>query len=354
MRRGAALLVVALAALPACGTLRGGGSGEFLDDLSEFLGRSNPGRHVRRLVALHDTATFQHEPDLPPAYDACVEEVRILGSSGYETWRDVGIAAFYLTRVAVDDPSALSRGEAVLALRRLGKMVFEAEDPPAGSGLAEKEVTAALVRLRDIHGPGAGHRPPGPETAAECARLVRSLGDFRYDDPVEGTAGLRYRLKNLRDMIQVLVATGLADEDRTPEARGVADRTVVNIAAQAVRLSLVVALQSDARPDVRASAADALGATGAVRMLPALVAACPVEADATARREIVQSLDELLPGPAAPGAAEAVPVLLVALEDEDTSVRYNARAALKRLAGSDLGAERAPWVKWWAQAAPLR
>jgi len=347
-------VVAALAAVPGCASINDVQPREILDSITEFLGQSNPSKHVRRLVALHDTGTFRHDPDLPPTYDACVEEVRILGGSDYGTWRDVAVSTFFVTRVAVDDQAALNRGEAVRALVRLGGMVAGAEDPPEGAGAPEKEVSDALQRLRAIHGPGGVHDPPGPETAGECAALVHRIGDLRLDDPTGATTSdLRYRLGILRGFLNILVATGLADEDRSPEATAAVDRTVINIAAQAARLSLLAAARSDERAEVRAAAADALGAIGAGRAIPGLAAALRTERTAAVRREAVQSLG-VLAGAGEAEAAGAVPSLLSALEDDDRSVRFNAREALAALAGKDLGEERAPWIEWWVRRGDRR
>jgi HEAT repeat protein len=47
------------------------------------------------------------------------------------------------------------------------------------------------------------------------------------------------------------------------------------------------------------------------------------------------------------GHAAAVPVLLGALQDEDTLVRSSAHAALERLTGVELEADPEAWNAWW-------
>ncbi|MHC4820364.1 MAG: hypothetical protein ACYTDX_01425, partial [Planctomycetota bacterium] len=257
-----ALVLTAAALGGACASnpFSSEGANKFVQDISEFLGGGNPSRHVQNLVDLHDAATFEHRPDVPPTYEACLEEIRELEQVDYDTWREVALATFFITRVAVDDQSALNRGEAVRALARLGGMCFDAEAERTRPAATEKQVTDAIRRLRAIHGLGGVHVPDDAATAEECVGLLTIVGDLELDRPPNYTdAELRFRLRNLRGILKVIVSTGLAEEDRSEEAQAAVDRTVIAIASQAARLSLMDAVIDDTDTTVRAAAADILG-----------------------------------------------------------------------------------------------
>lgn len=343
------MLLLALAAgSSSCQSLSAQDTREIVADVAEFLGRSDPGRHVRKLNDLHDFTSFAHRPDLPPTTDACLQEVRTLGASGYGEWREVALATYLVTRVAVEDSAALNRGEAVRALERLGAMVVEAEDPPAEAA-DESSATRAMKRLPEIHDRGTGRHVP-PATAGECREVLGTLGDYRsVFRPEAPEAEVRMNLRILRGLLFVVVGeTGTGDEHGPGPVRDAADRAVVNLAAQAVRLSLAASVRFDPQPPVRAAAARACGALGSADLAAALGQAFAREESTGVRREIVHALARAC-AKAGPAREPAVPVLLVALEDGDESVAANARHALKEVSGKDLGARAAPWVAWWAQ-----
>ncbi len=348
MRRRAALTgILAIAAgASSCQSFSKEDTREMVADIAEFLGRSDPSRHAGKLSALHDTATFAHRPDLPPTTGACLEEVRILAASGYASWREVAVATFLVTRVAAEDAAALNRGEAVRALERLGAMVQEAEDPPA-AGTTEEETSKAIHRLHEIHDPASGlHRAE----AAVCREILRALGSFAVSLRAEAPeAQVRLELRLLRGMLMGVVAETRSEEAHgAPEDRDAVDRAVVNLAAQAVRLSVAAALRFDPQATVRAAAARAAGALRSPALAGVLGGAFAREDATGVRREIVLALGRSCAAPGQ-GREAAVPVLVVALEDGDESVAANAREALRALAGRDLGPRPEPWIAWWGQ-----
>ena len=352
MRAPAGLLALALLAgslSSSCRSINAENTREMVADISEFLGRSNPSRHVERLDRLHDWATFEHRPDLPPTVDACLEEVRTLAKSDYESWRDVALSTFFVTRVAVEDGVALNRGEAVEALGRMGKMVQEAEDPPA-TPLAEGAAGQAVKRLRELHAPDTGLHI-SPEAIEECREVVLSLGDFRpHVAPAASESEVRLSLKLLRGTLMgVVVETRCAEAHDNPAARAAVDRVVVNLASQAVRLSLAAALRFDPDATVRAAAARVLGALGPAGQSEGMGAAYAREEAPAVRREIVAALRRLsaVPGP---DRGASVAVFIAALDDDDESVAFHARETLRTLAGEDLGPTATPWIVWWSRA----
>ena len=350
LRRTALLLALGAlgAALSSCESFSTQNTHEMMADVSEFLGASNPSRHVERLDALHDWGTFGHRPDLPPTEEACVEEVRILAKSDYESWREVALATFFMTRVAAEDPAALNRGEAVAALERMGRMVQEAEDPPAAP--AGDDATAkALKRLKEIHDPEVGLHV-APEAVGECRDLVLAVGDFRMPlRPGASEADMRHDLLLLRGTLLVVVGeTRCGEAHASAEARSSVDRAVVNLAAQAVRRSLAVSLRYDPEAPVRAAAARVVGALGGEAAAESLSAAYVKETMVPVRREILGAVGRLVPRRGA-DLGIAVPMLLAALDDDDESVGFNAREILRGLAGQDLGPKAAPWTAWWAR-----
>jgi hypothetical protein len=349
MQRTAGILAVAvlLAVAPSCTSLNPESAGEFAGEVAEFLGASDPVKHAGRLETLHDTASFRHVPDEPGTVDRCLAEVRNLAGSDYGTWREAAVATVVLMRVATEDPVALNRGEAVRALERFGTMLGEAEDPPVDPA-PEDEISRGLPRLRALHGKEDGLHA-GEAEATECAALVRRIGDFHAALPVEASLPeVRLRLKILRGTLRaVLIETRSEAAHADVAVKSGIDRAAVNLGVQAVRVAAFAAMVYDPDDRVREEGATAIGRIRAPGAAAMLKFAFTRERDATVRRRLVQSLGTA----AAAGDRQvrdlAIPVLVLALEDDDRSVGWNARDALRVLAGKDLGDRAEPWILWW-------
>ncbi len=352
MRRSriAAALLALAAGVPACASLNPSGAGEFLGEVAEFLGSSNPVRHASLLEALHDTDGTHHVPDEPGTVDHCLKEVRVLASSDYGSWREVAVAAFFLTRVATGDPAAMSRGEAVRGLARFGTMLGEAEEATSDPA-PEDEITRALPRLRALHDRETGdHVGEGAE--AGCMALVRRFGDFRLPLATEPHAPeIRYQVKVLRGTLMALLIDTRSEGAHADAgiAAGI-DRAAVNLAGQAVRAAVLAALDFDPDERVREAAAGVLGEIRPAGSVSMLRHAREREKSPTVRRRIVQALGGLALRATGPEKEIAVLSLILALEDDDRSVGWNAREALRTLAGEDLGDRSDPWVRWWNRA----
>ena len=343
-----ALLALALLA-PACATT---GTEEGIDLLAavrEFIGGRGPADHVERLGVLHDTATFRHVPDLPPTEETCLDEVRSLARADYGTWREVAVATFYVTRVASEDSSSLNRGEAVGALARLGGMVLEQEEVPAAPSGGDA-AARALKRLRELHDP-VSNLHPSAEAAAECAAEVAVLGSYRAAAPPDALrAELQYELRVVRGTLMgLMVETRSFDAHRDAGHAAAIDRAAVNLASQAVRLSLASALRFDPQPTVRTAAAAAAARLGVPGMAEVLQHAYAREESAAVRHGLVTAASVA----AAAGRADrgdGVTLLIAALSDDDEKVRFVARDALRSTAGEDLGPRAEAWIRWWASA----
>lgn len=289
MRRLPAILALA-AILPlgaSCSSVTEEGANDVLQDIVEFVGGTRPARHVERLALLHDTSTFRHAPDLPPTTASCIEEVRALRDADYETWREVAVATFYVTRVASEDSSAFNRGEAVRALVRLGGMVLEHEEPPAAPASGDR-AAKALQRLREIHEKGTNLHA-SPEAVGECTEQIGVLGSFRTAAAPDALrAEVQYELRLLRGTLMgLMVETSSPASHGTGEAAAAVDRAVLNLSAQAVRLSLSFALRFDDQPTVRAAAAESVERLGVPGMAGVLRAALGREESGAVRHRIV-------------------------------------------------------------------
>lgn len=347
--RSAALAALSALALGGCGTF--GGDGETFSDLREFFGASDPMRHARRLDSHHDRESYRHAPDTPPTWDACFEEIGVLAASHYANRREIASAVFVLTRVATEDPGALHRAEAVRALRAVAAPMIAAEDPPAVPG-AESEVSAAVTRLPELHATKDGIHL-GAEAREECAALLRVIGDLRV--PPVSAADPRAARKPLRDLRGALLAVlGETRSDlahREADIRGPADRALANLCAQATLRVFGIAALHDPDARVRGDAYDALGAVRPEIGLPILAAAFRRERTAAARARLVEAVC-VASAEAGDGRAAGVPVLIAALDDPTSTVRFLARRGLTAMAGEDLGEARGPWVRWWNREKP--
>jgi hypothetical protein len=352
MLRAALTAALAAAVLGGCSTVEGEGASGTLADIREFFGASDPFRHARLLESHHDRKTFRHEPDLPDAWESCLGEIGVLAESAYANWRERGVAILVLSRVATADPGALHRAAAVRALRTIGTPVLAAEDPPSVPG-PESEVAAAVRRLPLLHAPEDGTHL-GAEARADCARVLRVLGDLRPTPPASQTR--EESLQTLRvlqgTLYAVLGETRSALAHADGDVQGEADRAIVNLAAQAAFRSFAYAAIHDADARVRTEAYGALGGLRAGEGVPILALAFRAERVATARAPLVACVADACAADSGAGRAAGVPVLIAALEDPASTVRFHGHRGLVALAGEDLGGSRAAWIRWWSREKP--
>jgi len=352
MPRAALPAALAAAVLAGCGTLAGEGPGEALAEFREFFGASDPIRHAGRLERHHRLDSFRHDPDLPPTWEACLEEIGVLARSRYADWREIGVAVFVLTRVATEDSGALHRAEAVRALRAIGGRALEEEDPPAVPR-AEPEVHAAMARFPILHSREDGTHL-GAEAREECARLLGVLGDLRRPPPpVPAPTESAQALRLLYGALHMVLSGTRSDEAHAgPEHRAAADRAIANLSAQAVVRALAAAALHDRDPRVRAEAYDALGTLRPGVGMPILGIAYRRETSGPARARLVRAAAALSASGDGEVRATGVPILITALDDAAPTVRFHARDGLAAMAGEDLGDAPEPWIRWWSREKP--
>jgi HEAT repeat protein len=347
---GSRVLLPSLAPLllAGCGSLGGQGAEEAFSDVREFFGASDPVRHARILQGLHDEATWRHQPDVPPTWDACLAEIRTLRESRYADLREAGAAIVFLARCATEDPSALHRAEAVAALLPPARKAREGEDPPAVPG-AEDDVGRALKSMVGLHDRELGVHL-SPQARADCAAALRTLGDLRIPPPpVASPDEARHAVRILRGtLFAVLAETRSADAHGDGEVRVAADRACANLAVQCVGRSVVAAAQFDADERVRGEAYDALADLLPEGAVETLRSAFGRERSDPARLRLVRALGETAVRGGEGARAAAVPVLIAALDDDASAVRWNARESLRAVAGRDLGDAASSWIAWWA------
>ena len=354
MVRAAPIAALAALVLGGCSSLDGDGTSEALADVREFFGASDPIRHARLLESHHDRKTFRHEPDLPPAWEACLDEIGVLQDSAYASWRERGAAIYVLARAATSDPGALHRAAAVRALRTIGMPVLAAEDPPSVPGPAS-EVAAAVSRLPALHAVEDGIHL-GAQARADCAALMRVLGDLRPTPPQHQTREESLQaLHELRGTLYAVIGetrSALAHADG--DVQGAADRALVNLAGQAAFRAFAFAAIHDADARVRTEAYEALGGVRAGEGVPLLALAFRFERVATAKARIVASIADACAAEdgADAGRAAGVPVLIAALDEPASTVRFHGHRGLVALAGQDLGESRSAWIRWWSREKP--
>lgn len=318
-----------------------------------WLSSSDPEAHARALRDLHDDKTFRHVPDVEETRQRCVEEIRALGESDYATWRQATLAVFVLSRASAEDPTVLGRSEAVHALEPLGAMLGAAEEP--AEPREPLDTREAFRRLAELHvGPKGLHA--GAAEAAECADLVECVGRLRFPLPVEPKApSLRERKDALRLALVLLLAVERSPEaHEDADARAGIDRAAIRLAAQVVRIAVAEAALFDEDDRVRYAAAGILGTLPGEDLGRTLARAYRDERNVSVRRQVVGSLGLRAAAGAGPDRDAAIPALLLALDDDDRSIRFHAREALKTLSGEDFGDRPEPWKKWWTAQGAAR
>lgn len=125
--------------------------------------------------------------------------------------------------------------------------------------------------------------------------------------------------------------------DRDPDVRAMVARSFLAIPAQRAVDLLIRSLEADPYEATRANAAWALGESGDRRAVPVLIRALQDE-DTFVRLRAVSALMKFR-------AREAVPGLVACLSDRSPMVRERAHMALKQITGKGLPADEAAWRK---------
>ncbi len=125
--------------------------------------------------------------------------------------------------------------------------------------------------------------------------------------------------------------------DRDPDVRAMVARSFLAIPAQRAVDLLVRILEADPYEAARANAAWALGESGDRKAVPVLIRALQDE-DTFVRLRAVSALLKFQ-------AREAVPALVGCLSDKSPMVRERAHMALKKITGKSLPADESTWRK---------
>ena len=120
-------------------------------------------------------------------------------------------------------------------------------------------------------------------------------------------------------------------EDNDAEVREDAVDDLAELKDKRTVVHLARVLGNDRDPDIRETAADALGDLGGPEAIDSLIQALD-DRDADVRESAVDSLGQI-------GGEEVVPPLMDALRDEEEDVREAAAIVLKQITGEDFGPE---------------
>jgi HEAT repeat protein len=288
----------------------------------------------------HDPKNFCYRcsPD-PYLADKCVDAIVHLGQAQYARIEGEAQVVLLLSEVLLEDPSALARSEAAVALAALGSRM----DVPPGVYVHDRgdrylEILKILDGMHDVN----GHRHDDtPGTRQAVAAMIDEVGLLQFDDLLTTKNGLK-----------VFPARPYIVNETDPTLRASIERAILRRASALVRASLVAAIE-DRNSYVRIDALAGLKAMKDAQAIDAVtghLAGGPDAHPESHPRVRVAMADYLgtVGGLAGPSSAKAIDALVDLVEDPDGSVRHQARLALAALAGRDLGRGRAVWVAWAA------
>ncbi|MFH1679334.1 MAG: HEAT repeat domain-containing protein [Candidatus Eisenbacteria bacterium] len=253
-------------------------------------------------------------------YDAtdAVRDIRAMGL--------VGVRALATLVEPERDPKRLE-----LEVLLLGELGDPAGTPALTGLLARPSAHLQCLVLRAL----ARYGDPG------AAPPVRGLL-VSEDDRVRSHAADAYLAIRKRDpeadlvkpLGDVMTGAGVTTEAQQDLVR------LLGLLADLRAVEVVVGQTYSEDRGVRKEAIRALGRLPDERSIQRLQQIALEEEDASSRRWAVISLGEI-------GWADAVPVLIRALSDEDAGVRDKALRVLKALTGCPFGPEPGPWGVWW-------
>src|SRR5262245_10925171 len=274
----------------------------------------------------HDRKTFCYRcTDDPYLADKCVDAIVRLGSASYSRLEGEVQVILLLSDVLSEDPSALARNVAAGSLTRLSLKLpdVSAEHIPERGD----RYLALLQELDGLHDENGLRKCDSEAPRARVAQIVEEIGKFEFPNPVLEKDGLRF-----------FPARKYVTDETDPVLRDVFDRAMVRRSRSLVLASLEGAVL-DPVPHVRQAAVQGLKTLGAEKALDGVVERVPAESHPWVRAEMAEYFGAI-------GGGKAATALVPMLDDADGSVRHKARLALTRIAGQDLGGERAPWQEW--------
>ncbi len=330
---GAGCLVALLVSLPGCSSKLTTGGGAFEVLAYDLLGMDRGTTYYyETLRSAHERATFDYRATEDPFLaDKCVDAILRLGEASYSRLEGQVQVIVLLAEVAVEDPISLAKIEAYEALAKMAlrlPVVPAAPRPERGD-----QLLALLKELDGMHDEQGRRRSDTPAARQRVATIVEQIGAF--DLPT-------YQL--VKSGASWFPSRRYITQETAADLRDVFDRAMVR-RSRALILSTLEGGILETQPFVRRSAVQGLKVLAYAPALQGVVERIPLESSPVVRGEITEYL-------AAIGGSAAAEALVGMMEDDDPSVRWKARNALTRLAGTDLGREREAWQAWVERGVP--
>lgn len=350
MRPAARVLAVLCmaGALASCKTA--GSLNDVANDLSEQIDRllgttSLSGKYLKEIAECNEEQDgWKFRPDVEDAFERTRTAIRGLATCDYTAWADASLVVQHLSLIAEQHPSALVRAESMDTLTVVGGWTIRAL-PASGPQSSQDEVYACLKVLRD-----SGSLPQDdPASAAKVADAINTLAKFRFDaakppppdaDRRDVARVLRSQLNSCRGVLKALNGNTIEAFGVDPRVRSALDSAWVSCSASTVRAVLLAGAVSDSSEIARTAAVRDLATIRPEIGAAVLAVALRSDLVSSVRREAARSLGNY-------DAAQAVPALIPALDDDMPEVRASALLSLETLTGQTLGENRASWTRWW-------
>lgn len=335
MRMGRGIAVVAglvcLAAAPGCSRKLSSGGGAMDTIFYDWLGMDRGTAYYYGVVLnAHEKKNFAYK-DTPDPYlaDKCVDAVRRLGTAEYTRLEGQVQVILLLSDVLIEDPVSLAKDQAAGSLALLAtRMPVVPFTPRPERG---DRFLAQLRELREVlHDPEGRRRQDTPATRQRVASIVEEIGTYQLPN-----------LQLTKDALRWFPSYPFITQETDPTLREVYDRAMVRRSREVVVASLTGAV-SDGAPHVRRAAVMGLKTVGDARAVETVAERLDAESNALVRGEIAEYFGAV-------GGTVASTRLVGLLADDDGGVRHKAHLGLVRVAGTDLGKERAPWEAWLAR-----
>ncbi len=343
------VLPLGLFLLPLAGCESTKGLEDYAADLSRsvenLLGSDpTPSEHLETLASVHVEGTWTLRRDVEDPLEQATAALRELAAVQYSGWDDAARVAQIVSEVATEHDFALMRVEAVDTLAGISKWTVSFE-PAEGQSASEESMIEALKVMKDVTD-GADDTVPTYEDV-EIAVTIVSLFEFENVTAPKATAPLlrarrayRGKLRTARTVLKTLTSNALDPYRGEPAVLAPLDDSMGRLSGAIVRLTLLVAVLGDDAETVRSAAAGRL-AELRPRMAPdALGRVVRQDPSSAVRRDAVMALGAF-------DEADAVPPLLMALNDSAGAVRSAAVRALRVTTGQDLGADVGAWREYW-------
>lgn len=309
-------------------------SGSPMDAIAyDLLGMTRSTQEYYEIVlSAHNTKTFCYECTGDPYIaDKSLDAVIHLGDATYDRLEGEVQVILLLSDVLVEDPIALARDAAAGSLTRLAlKLPDTPTTPIADNGLRWLALAKELDAMHDANG---ARRQDTPGNRQRVARIADEMAAFEFPRLLLDKDGLRF-----------FPQKAYVTQETDPTLRAAWDRAMVRRSRALIFASLEGGV-FDGAPHVRSSCIAGLTSLRREKSMDIVLERLKAENDTWVRATIAEYLGEF-------GGPKATEALVELLRDDDGCVRHAARVQLSRLAGTDFGAETAPWEAWRAKQKP--